>query len=209
MGFLVGNDFIPHLPHFHINKGALPLLYAAYTDVLPTLDGYINENGKLNMMRFQKFMARLAQIDYDNFNDIYADVKWLEERHGRKQLAGAPAAAASKTVSTSNVRSSDTLNFLLAKSAEVEDMLGDGNGDGDENGEATTTDEDLEDLADNEDSDDEDKDSDDEEEEDDDEDGESEDEDDEFDEEKQFQAEFKAHKRNYYMDKLEYDEVDR
>lgn len=29
------------------------------------------------------------------------------------------------------------------------------------------------------------------------------------DEDKQFQAEFKAHKRNYYMDKLEYDAVDR
>ena len=30
MGFLVGNDFIPHLPNMHINKGALPELYAAY-----------------------------------------------------------------------------------------------------------------------------------------------------------------------------------
>lgn len=29
------------------------------------------------------------------------------------------------------------------------------------------------------------------------------------DEDKQFHAEFKAHKRNYYMDKLEYNEVDR
>ena len=86
MGFLVGNDFIPNLPHFHINKGALPLLYSAYIDVLPTLSGYINENGHLNLERFEKFMIRLAQIDYDHFNDIYADVKWLEERHGRKQL---------------------------------------------------------------------------------------------------------------------------
>ena len=86
MGFLVGNDFIPNLPHFHINKGALPLLYSAYMDVLPTLDGYINENGLLNLPRFEKFMERLAQIDYDHFNDIYADVKWLESRHGRKKL---------------------------------------------------------------------------------------------------------------------------
>jgi 5'-3' exoribonuclease 1 len=30
MGFLVGNDFIPHLPNMHINKGALPELYNAY-----------------------------------------------------------------------------------------------------------------------------------------------------------------------------------
>lgn len=39
MGFLVGNDFIPHLPNFHIANGALPLLYNAYIEVLPTLDG--------------------------------------------------------------------------------------------------------------------------------------------------------------------------
>lgn len=86
MGFLVGNDFIPNLPHFHINKGALPLLYSAYIEVLPTLDGYINENGLLNLPRFEKFMERLTLIDYEHFNDIYADVKWLESRHGRKKL---------------------------------------------------------------------------------------------------------------------------
>lgn len=33
MGFLVGNDFIPHLPHFHINKNSLTLLYQAYVRV--------------------------------------------------------------------------------------------------------------------------------------------------------------------------------
>lgn len=41
MGFLVGNDFIPHLPGFHISSGALPVLFKAYCDVLPTLDGMI------------------------------------------------------------------------------------------------------------------------------------------------------------------------
>lgn len=39
MGFLVGNDFIPHLPDLHIDKGALPMLYQVYIDVLPTLGG--------------------------------------------------------------------------------------------------------------------------------------------------------------------------
>ncbi|KAE9415544.1 hypothetical protein Angca_009970, partial [Angiostrongylus cantonensis] len=38
MGFLVGNDFIPHLPHVHIHEDALPLLYQTYIQVLPTLD---------------------------------------------------------------------------------------------------------------------------------------------------------------------------
>lgn len=39
MGFLVGNDFIPHLPCLHIASNALPLLYKAYKDVFPTLGG--------------------------------------------------------------------------------------------------------------------------------------------------------------------------
>jgi 5'-3' exoribonuclease 1 len=39
MGYLVGNDFIPHLPHVHINQEALPLLWEAYKKVLPILDG--------------------------------------------------------------------------------------------------------------------------------------------------------------------------
>lgn len=39
MGFLVGNDFIPHLPGLHISSGALPVLYKVYCEVLPTLDG--------------------------------------------------------------------------------------------------------------------------------------------------------------------------
>ena len=54
--------------------------------------------------------------------------------------------------------------------------------------------------------------SDDDEEDEDDEDGESYVSDEEeytsADEDKQFQAEFKAHKRNYYIEKLEYSEVD-
>lgn len=84
MGFLVGNDFIPHLPDLHINKGALPILYKAYIEVLPTLTGYLNENGFLNLPRFQSYMERLGQFDMDTFEETYADIKFFEEKTGRK-----------------------------------------------------------------------------------------------------------------------------
>lgn len=104
---------------------------------------------------------------------------------------------------------SDTASFLLAKAAEVEDMLREDSADSDENavdkllstplgvikiGEDTEPD--IDDEV-----------------EEHDEEGESyvSDGDDytSSDEDKQFQLEFKAHKRNYYMEKMEYSEVDR
>lgn len=37
--FMVGNDFIPHLPNLHIGSNALPTLYNTYMAVLPDLNG--------------------------------------------------------------------------------------------------------------------------------------------------------------------------
>ncbi|CAF2104568.1 unnamed protein product [Rotaria magnacalcarata] len=67
MGYLVGNDFIPHLPHVHINQDALPLLWETYKKVLPTLDGYMNESGDLILSRFQIYLTELSKYDYDRF----------------------------------------------------------------------------------------------------------------------------------------------
>ncbi|GFG29513.1 hypothetical protein Cfor_05064, partial [Coptotermes formosanus] len=84
MGFLVGNDFIPPLPDMHIINGALPTLYKAYIDVLPTLGGYINESGMLNLERFQKYMERLSAFDFEQFRETYADLKYFQGKTGRR-----------------------------------------------------------------------------------------------------------------------------
>ncbi|XP_050453967.1 5'-3' exoribonuclease 1 isoform X2 [Cataglyphis hispanica] len=84
MGFLVGNDFIPHLPNLHITNGALPILYRAYMEVLPTLEGYINEAGTLKLDRFEKFMEKLSRLDLEQFNEHYADLKYFESKTGRR-----------------------------------------------------------------------------------------------------------------------------
>lgn len=80
MCFLVGNDFLPHLPNLHIAHNALPVLYQAYIDVMPSLGGYINEYGKLNLERFEKFLTRLSQFDYEKFTDVQADQKFLASK---------------------------------------------------------------------------------------------------------------------------------
>uniref|UniRef100_A0A6P7H425 5'-3' exoribonuclease 1-like n=1 Tax=Diabrotica virgifera virgifera TaxID=50390 RepID=A0A6P7H425_DIAVI len=84
MGFLVGNDFIPHLPNLHISEGALPLLYKTYMEILPTLDGYINEGGTLNLRRFEMFMEKLGQQDLDHYEQVRDDIMYLETKRGIK-----------------------------------------------------------------------------------------------------------------------------
>ncbi|KAG9510478.1 5'-3' exoribonuclease 1, partial [Fragariocoptes setiger] len=87
--FLVGNDFIPHIPHFHIHKSALPRIFEAYRDVLPKLDGYLNEKGFLNLKRFRKFASELADLDIENFT-MLSDPKQANHSFGKARVAGAP-----------------------------------------------------------------------------------------------------------------------
>uniref|UniRef100_A0A674N4Y8 5'-3' exoribonuclease 1 n=1 Tax=Takifugu rubripes TaxID=31033 RepID=A0A674N4Y8_TAKRU len=86
MGFLVGNDFIPHLPHLHISHDALPLLYKTYISVLPSLGGYLNENGNLNLKNFEKYMEKLSEFDREHFSEVFVDLKWFESKVGNKYL---------------------------------------------------------------------------------------------------------------------------
>ncbi|XP_063162715.1 5'-3' exoribonuclease 1 isoform X1 [Candoia aspera] len=97
MGFLVGNDFIPHLPHFHINHDALPLLYRTYMAVLPELGGYINESGHLNLPHFEKYLIKLSDFDREHFSEIFVDLKWFESKVGNKYLNEAAGIAAEES----------------------------------------------------------------------------------------------------------------
>nr|XP_044992212.1 5'-3' exoribonuclease 1 isoform X2 [Jaculus jaculus] len=99
MGFLVGNDFIPHLPHLHINHDALPLLYGTYITILPELGGYINESGHLNLPRFEKYLVKLSDFDREHFSEVFVDLKWFESKVGNKYLNEAAGVAAEEAKS--------------------------------------------------------------------------------------------------------------
>ncbi|CAL1299821.1 unnamed protein product [Larinioides sclopetarius] len=97
MSFLVGNDFIPHLPQLHIHHDALPVLFQTYMDVLPTLKGYINEQGNLNLERFEIFMTKLAEYDFKKFEEMNDDFQYLEGKSKSKK------GEESEKISTSDV----------------------------------------------------------------------------------------------------------
>ncbi|CAF0790307.1 unnamed protein product [Adineta ricciae] len=85
MAYLVGNDFIPHLPHIHIKEEALSILWDAYKVVLPTLDGYMNESGELNLVRFETYLTELAKYDHQRYADENDTFKNLNKVTGRKK----------------------------------------------------------------------------------------------------------------------------
>ncbi|KAG8445306.1 hypothetical protein GDO86_010189 [Hymenochirus boettgeri] len=123
MGFLVGNDFIPHLPHLHINHDALPLLYKTYISVLPTLGGYINENGYLNLMHFEKYLGKLSDFDREHFNEIFVDLKWFESKVGNKYVneAAGQAAEEARNCKKNKIKVSEDALCLGALEYNVEE----------------------------------------------------------------------------------------
>ncbi|KAG6009664.1 hypothetical protein E4U21_001728 [Claviceps maximensis] len=86
MAFFVGNDFLPNLPGLHINEGALANMFRIYKTVLPTCDGYINENGVINMRRLDKLLTELSKLELFSFEEDISDEKWFVSKQMEKRL---------------------------------------------------------------------------------------------------------------------------
>ncbi|OQO14111.1 hypothetical protein B0A48_00987 [Cryoendolithus antarcticus] len=85
MAFFVGNDFLPNLPHLHINEGALALMFGVYKQVLPRAGGYINEGGKINLERLALLLEELSHVEYRHFEHEHHDASWLKDKSVQKQ----------------------------------------------------------------------------------------------------------------------------
>merc|ERR1712079_861784 len=130
LGFLVGNDFVPHLPHLHINHDALPYLFKIYKEFLVTTDGYLNDGGALNINRLKKFFETLSKFDRDHFTDIYADVKWLESKgagnmlHKDKNDISIDTKKFSELIKLSNQFEDSPISGFSNEISGMEDMFG-------------------------------------------------------------------------------------
>lgn len=84
MAFFVGNDFLPHLPGLHIKEGGLAMLFEIYKEILPKCDGYLNDNGVLNVSRCQKFFQKLGELEMEEFRAFQGDSSWMNGKKASK-----------------------------------------------------------------------------------------------------------------------------
>ncbi|KAK0550358.1 exonuclease II Exo2 [Tilletia horrida] len=99
LNIFVGNDFLPHLPGLHINKGALNLLFRIYKKVLPVAGGYLNESGTLRVDRLQLILTELALWEKEEFEKEQADSSWIRGKQ-TKHVRASERAHAEKVQST-------------------------------------------------------------------------------------------------------------
>lgn len=76
MCFFVGNDFLPHLPSLDIREDGIDTLIAIWRDNIPTMGGYVTEDGKVNLSRAQLILEGLARQE----NAIFKRRKQVEDK---------------------------------------------------------------------------------------------------------------------------------
>lgn len=65
---LVGNDFLPHLPHLDILSGSLDLCLSVYRDLLPHLGGFLTDKHQIHLPRFEVVARALATFERQYFD---------------------------------------------------------------------------------------------------------------------------------------------
>ncbi|CEL94169.1 unnamed protein product [Vitrella brassicaformis CCMP3155] len=61
--FLIGNDFLPHIPHLDIAEGSINDILALYIKLLPKLGGYLTDKAKLHPQRLEVFLRAISHSE--------------------------------------------------------------------------------------------------------------------------------------------------
>jgi len=69
MCFFVGNDFLPHLPSLSIRDGSIDQMITLYMEILPSLDTYLTDCGKVNLPQVEQFLEYLGGIEDQVFKN--------------------------------------------------------------------------------------------------------------------------------------------
>lgn len=79
--FFVGNDFLPHLPSLYIRQGAIDCILMVYKKLLPSLGGYLTQEGNIDFRRADVLFKKLGEIE----EELLRDKQMRDERDQRNQ----------------------------------------------------------------------------------------------------------------------------
>ncbi|KAG8853916.1 hypothetical protein FRB96_007925 [Tulasnella sp. 330] len=91
LAIFVGNDFLPHLPDFHIHENALERLFEIYKKVLPSAGGYLMKQGTIDVTRLQVILKELAAGEVDTFLKENADINYFKGKQSKYNQGSQPA----------------------------------------------------------------------------------------------------------------------
>ncbi|XBW37532.1 hypothetical protein QEN19_003113 [Hanseniaspora menglaensis] len=78
--FVIGNDFLPHLPDLHLTSGAFDYILAGFKYTLKALDDYLTEDGVINFDRFAVWISFLAKLERSTFEKEDIDLEWFNKK---------------------------------------------------------------------------------------------------------------------------------
>lgn len=67
MCMLIGNDFIPNLPHLDISDGAINHMFRVYRVLVRRWSGYLTDSHRLHPDRLELFLAEISQTEVQYF----------------------------------------------------------------------------------------------------------------------------------------------
>jgi 5'-3' exoribonuclease 2 len=90
MCFFVGNDFLPHLPSLSIRDGSIDQMISLYIEILPTLETYLTDAGKLNLPQVETFLEYLGGIEDQVFKSrLESEAKRRAQLQNMRESDGA------------------------------------------------------------------------------------------------------------------------
>uniref|UniRef100_A0A0N4Z1P4 5'-3' exoribonuclease n=1 Tax=Parastrongyloides trichosuri TaxID=131310 RepID=A0A0N4Z1P4_PARTI len=116
--FLVGNDFLPHLPSLEIRENAICRLLKLYKQMASDCGGYLTNNGEVNMSRISAILVELGDAEDEIFRRRQETEERFKERnkaikrkHAASNRASAFQAPTSSLIAPVNIKDAHLNNF--------------------------------------------------------------------------------------------------
>ncbi|KAK9710524.1 exonuclease II Exo2 [Basidiobolus ranarum] len=81
--FFVGNDFLPRLPFLNMVQHPLELVLNTYKSLVQNseIDGYINNNGIVDLSRLKVLIDRLCGYEREVYQQHFASATWYQQEY--------------------------------------------------------------------------------------------------------------------------------